>query len=82
MKTIGAFEAKTRFSELLRDVEAGESFEIRRRGKAVARLEGIPANPGREQAVREMLVRVRPLRRAVNASPAEIVSWIKEGRKR
>ncbi|MBN2448905.1 MAG: type II toxin-antitoxin system prevent-host-death family antitoxin [Lentisphaeria bacterium] len=31
MRTIGAFEAKTRFSELLREVERGESFEIRRR---------------------------------------------------
>lgn len=35
---VSAFEAKTRFSELLRETEAGRSFVIRRRGKAVARL--------------------------------------------
>ena len=38
---VSAFEAKTRLSELLRETEAGRSFVIRRRGKAVARL--IPA---------------------------------------
>jgi hypothetical protein len=32
-------EAKKRFSELLRAVEAGEEVVITRRGKAVARLE-------------------------------------------
>lgn len=35
---VSAFEAKTRLSELLRETEAGRSFVIRRRGKAVARL--------------------------------------------
>lgn len=35
---IGAFEAKTRLSELLRETQRGKSFVIRRRGKAVARL--------------------------------------------
>jgi len=40
---IGAFEAKARLSELLRDTERGMSYVIRRRGKAVARL--IPPTP-------------------------------------
>ena len=35
---IGAFEAKNRLSELLRGAEAGRSFVITRRGRAVARL--------------------------------------------
>lgn len=38
---IGAFEAKNRLSELLRATEAGRSFVITRRGRAVARL--VPA---------------------------------------
>ncbi len=37
-KEIGAFEAKTRLAELLRETEQGRSFIILRRGKAVARL--------------------------------------------
>ena len=39
---VSSFEAKTHLSELLRKAEQGQSFSIRRRGKAVARL--VPAN--------------------------------------
>jgi prevent-host-death family protein len=45
---IGAFEAKTRLSELLRACERGHSFTIRRRGKIVARL--VPASDEAEGA--------------------------------
>jgi antitoxin (DNA-binding transcriptional repressor) of toxin-antitoxin stability system len=38
MITIGAFEAKTKFSELLDRVEKGETIVITRRGKAVATM--------------------------------------------
>jgi prevent-host-death family protein len=43
---IGAYEAKTRLPELLRQVQAGKRFTITNRGKAVADLvpsEGAPA---------------------------------------
>ena len=43
MKTeIGAFEAKTKLPELLRQVQAGKRFTITNRGKPVAEL-GPPA---------------------------------------
>jgi prevent-host-death family protein len=38
MKTVGASEAKTHFSELLADVANGETVEITRHGVPVARL--------------------------------------------
>ena len=38
MKTIGAFDAKTRFSELLRRVEKGEEILIQKHGHDVAWL--------------------------------------------
>jgi len=41
MPTIGAYEAKTRFSELLDRAEKGERFTITRHGKAVAEI--VPA---------------------------------------
>ena len=41
MATIGAFEAKTRFSQLLERVACGEEIAITRHGKAIARL--VPA---------------------------------------
>ena len=40
MKEIAVYEAKTRLSELLDEVEKGEQFLITRRGVAVARLVG------------------------------------------
>jgi prevent-host-death family protein len=36
--SVSAFEAKTRFAELVRQTESGRSFIILRRGKEVARL--------------------------------------------
>ena len=38
MTTIALFEAKNRLSELIDRVQAGEHFEITRRGKVVASL--------------------------------------------
>ena len=38
MKQIALYEAKTRLSQLLSEVEKGEQFLITRRGQAVARL--------------------------------------------
>ena len=44
MKEVAVYEAKTRLSELLAEVEKGEQFIITRRGEAVARL--VAAAPG------------------------------------
>jgi prevent-host-death family protein len=41
MASVGAFEAKTHFAQLLERVERGEEIVITRRGRAVARL--VPA---------------------------------------
>ena len=41
---VGAFDAKTRLAELLRNVEAGAAYVITRRGKPVAHL--IPPETG------------------------------------
>jgi len=46
---IGAYEAKTKLPELLRQVQAGKRFTITNRGKAVAEL-GPPSMPPRTTA--------------------------------
>ena len=46
MDAVNLADAKARLSELIDRVEAGESVEIRRRGKTVARL--VPAPPPRK----------------------------------
>lgn len=43
--SIGSFEAKTHFSQLIERVSRGEEIMITRRGKPVAKL--VPATPSR-----------------------------------
>jgi len=59
MRTIGAREANQRFSELLREVEAGKDVTITRHGKPVARLSSVRGKTRsaaeRKKAVAEMV---------------------------
>ncbi len=48
---IGVFEAKSKMSEILRRVEAGEEFTITKHGQPIARLSPIPTrDPAHVQA--------------------------------
>lgn len=51
MITVGAFEAKTKFSELLDRVERGEEIVVTRHGKTVARI--VPDGPLDAEAERK-----------------------------
>jgi prevent-host-death family protein len=77
MKKLGSFEAKTHFSEILREVERGETFEILRRNKPVAHIVGIRGT-GRD--VPDMIRRIRKLRRSIDVTAKDIHEWIQEGR--
>jgi len=76
---IGAYEAKTRLPELLRQVKAGKRFTITNRGEAVADL--VPsesAKPNDKAAAIEKFrtfLRENPLTGAVN-----VRALIEEGR--
>ena len=76
---VGTFDAKTHLSALLERVAEGESFVITRRGQAIARL--VPATPtATQRSVDDIVAGARALRLKVQASDAEIRSWIEEGR--
>ncbi len=69
MKEVAVYEAKTRLSELLVDVEQGEQITITRRGVPVARLVGMiaakrGANSQRQQ-VGAAIAGLRELRKGV-----------------
>jgi antitoxin (DNA-binding transcriptional repressor) of toxin-antitoxin stability system len=53
MKWIAAYEAKSRFSELLREAAAGEVFIITRNGKKMAELRA--CQPEKPSRIRGML---------------------------
>jgi prevent-host-death family protein len=57
MITVGAFEAKTKLSELLDRVEAGEEVIITRRGKPVARMGAAGARPSLKELLTSDIAR-------------------------
>jgi prevent-host-death family protein len=84
MSKVTAFEAKTRFGELLERVARGEEVVITRHDKVVARL--VPEGPQRLDEVRravsgllELQSRIRRRSRA-KLSDGEVRSAIEEGR--
>jgi prevent-host-death family protein len=81
MTTIGIFEAKTRLSEIVRRVEAGERFTITVRGRPVAEV--VPPTPERpKMSPEEIEAAFERLRnpRITGISHEEIRAVIEEGR--
>jgi prevent-host-death family protein len=86
MTSVTAFDAKTRFGQLLRRVSKGEEIIITRHERPVARL--VPEGRGSLQSVRKAAAGLRELRQRIASRTAgkpklsysEIKSCIAEGR--
>jgi len=77
-KEIGAFEAKTRLSELLRGTERGESYVILRRGKPVARL--VPHGPSEPRVdYKKIFEEFDRIRNSIEGT-FDVVALVREGR--
>lgn len=92
MITVGAFEAKTKFSELLDKVEQGEEVVVTRHGKAVVRMVPEPvqdadaarkAREAKAAEIRAEFERVREMlrREGVSFTVEDIISAKNEGRR-
>jgi len=83
MVRVGSFEAKTKLSELLDKVEAGETVTITRHGKPVAQL--VPAQPDHDpEAMRALVDEIKRTRvgRGKPAGPGTTIpELIKAGRR-
>lgn len=66
---VGAYEAKTRFSELVSRAEKGESFLITKNGRPVARI--IPVNDFDRERAYQAAERLRALLAAQGAPVSE-----------
>ena len=77
MERIGAYEAKAKFSELLRRVEKGERFVITKHGVPVAVLK--PISP-RRRDVKEVIEALKEFRRNHTLGGLKIKELIEEGR--
>lgn len=75
---IGSFEAKTRFSEILRKVELGECFIVTRRGKIVAEIN--PPKPSIQPVPQDVIDRLmHPEIHGISGDT--VLEWIREGRR-
>ena len=87
MATVSAFDAKTRFGELLERVTKGEEVVITRHDKPVARM--VPEGARRLEDVRRAVTGLRDLQQRilrrgkakVRLSNREVRSAIEEGRR-
>ena len=80
MKHIQASEAKAKFSELLDQVELGETIVITRHGKEIACLQ--PSEEARKERARRAVAEIMEARKtAPKATVEEILQWRDEGRR-
>ncbi|MCK5198422.1 MAG: type II toxin-antitoxin system prevent-host-death family antitoxin [Spirochaetales bacterium] len=81
--TVGAFEAKTHFSQLLKEVEKGNIVHVTRRGKPIALIS--PEGFGREEAGQNAMERIASRRKVVGMrkkiTTNDILEFRDEGRK-
>ncbi len=81
MRQIQASEAKTKFLQLLDDVERGDTLIITRHGKPIARL--VPEQERRQAEIEWALKEIRALRpKFGRITVKELLSARDEGRKR
>jgi prevent-host-death family protein len=78
MKTVGAFDAKTRLNELLRLASKGETIQITRRGVPVAKL--MPPDSSEKQEAHTIADSIRRLRKGVTLGKISVRDLINEGR--
>lgn len=76
---IGATEARDRFSQLLDEVESGETIVITRHGKPVARL--VPVSSPSRERTRETIAELRSFRRGRSLGGVRLRELIDEGRR-
>lgn len=77
-RQIGAYDAKTRLPQLLRDVERGEHITITVRGRPVAEL--IPARADAPTPA-DAIAAMRAFKRVRGVQPDVVAEWIQEGRR-
>jgi prevent-host-death family protein len=78
--SVGAYEAKTHFSQLLERVAAGEEITITRHGAPVARL--VPAQPiSSLESRKEAILKMRELASRNRLGGLKVRDLMAEGRK-
>jgi prevent-host-death family protein len=80
VQRIGAFEAKTHFSQLIDKAEHGEDFIITKRGRPVAKITSFQQEP--EMTFKEAVEQLKEFRKLYRGEPGsfKLREAIEEGR--
>ncbi|MGI8642701.1 MAG: type II toxin-antitoxin system Phd/YefM family antitoxin [Thermomicrobiales bacterium] len=78
MKSVGVYEAKTQLSRLLDEVDDGETVEITKHGRLVARL--VPPDDATKPNADAAIAAIRAARVGVRLDGLTIRELIEEGR--
>jgi prevent-host-death family protein len=78
--TVGAYEAKTRLSELLQQVEAGEEITITKHGVPIAKLVPVRKKSRLDERL-AAIERIHKLSAALSLGDLKIKDLIGEGRR-
>ena len=78
---IGAFEAKTHFSQIINEVERGADYVVTKRGKPVAKI--IPFEQKPEMTRQEAFEKLKEMRKLFRGEPGSfnIREAIEDGRR-
>jgi prevent-host-death family protein len=76
---VGAYDAKTHFSELLERVESGEEITITKHGHPVARLVPVKKTQTREER-RAAIEKIKEMSKGLSLGGLKIRDLIDEGR--
>ena len=78
---IGAFEAKTHFSQIIQKVENGSDFIVTKRGKPVAKI--IPYEQEKKMTHQEAIEALREMRKHYRGKPGDfnVREAIEDGRR-
>ena len=79
MSEIGAYDAKTRLPELLRQVRRGKRFTITHRGQPIAEL--VPSDRAAVASARQAIDELLSFERIQNIASEDIAEWIAQGRR-
>jgi prevent-host-death family protein len=79
-RTVGSFEARTRLSGLIGDVQKGVEFTITRRGKPVAKLGPCDNGKDEEVNIEELLLAFDSIRKSARGR-VDIREFVAAGRK-
>jgi prevent-host-death family protein len=78
LEKVGSYDAKTKLPEILRRVEAGESFTITNRGKPIADL--VPSRSASQLRCKTAIANIKKAKKHV-VSDSDLKKMMESGRK-